>query len=263
MSALESGPERGALAIDPWKRGPRPHLPLGPLVPRTLVHDPHLIVSRHPTSPLAERYRRVRLNLERHAASPQVTVITSAVPGEGKTTTAMNLALAFAEDRERRTLLIDADLRRPSLARCIQPQPALGLAEVLSDEVTLDHALIEMSDSRLWVLPAGTPTDTPLELLQADQLRRLLAELRLRFDRILIDTPPTVPFTDAAVLAAHADGALLVVRARATTTGLIQRARESLSAATFLGAVLNDVEFTTVDRLYYRYDDLEPARYGG
>ena len=261
MSALESGPERGALAIDAWKRGPTARLPLGPLVSRTLVHDPHLVVSRHPASPLAERYRRVRLNLERHAASPQVIVITSAVPGEGKTTTAMNVALAFAEDRERSTLLIDADLRRPSVARYIKPQPTLGLAGVLSGEAALDHALIEMSDSRLFVLPAGTPTATPLDLLPADELGRLIAELRGRFDRIIIDTPPTVPFTDAAVLAAHADGALLVVRARATTTGLIQRARESLSAATFLGAVLNDVEFTTVDRLYYRYDDLEPARY--
>jgi capsular exopolysaccharide synthesis family protein len=238
---------------------------LGSFVPRALVPDPQLVVSRHPWSPLAERYRRVRLNLERgsngHAASPHVTVITSAVPGEGKTTTAVNLALAFVEDRERRTLLIDADLRRPSVSRYIKPQPMLGLAEILSGEVTLDHALIEMSDSRLWVLPAGAPTATPLDLLQADELGRLIAELRGRFDRIIIDTPPTVPFTDAATLAAHADGTLLVVRAGATATRLIQRAKESLSGVTILGAVLNDVEFSVVDRYYYRYDDLEPRRY--
>jgi capsular exopolysaccharide synthesis family protein len=187
-------------------------------------------------------------------------VITSAVPGEGKTTTAVNLALAFVEDRERRTLLVDADLRRPSVSRYLTPQPSFGLAEVLSGEVPLNQALIEMSDSRLWVLPAGAPTATPLDLFQADQLGPLIAELRRRFDRIVIDTPPTVPFTDAAVLAEHADGALLVVRAGATTRPLIQRARESLSGANFLGAVLNDVLVTVVDRYYYGYDDQKQER---
>ena len=260
MSALESAPERDAFAIEARHRRPAARFPLGSLVPRALIGDPRLVVIRRPASPLAERYRRVRLNLER-GTSPQVTVITSAVPGEGKTTTALNLALAFVEDRERRTLLVDADLRRPRVSGYIKPQPALGLAEVLSGALSLDHALIEMADSRLWVLPAGTPTATPLDVLQAHALGGLIAELRGRFDRIIIDTPPTVPFTDAALLSAHADGALLVVRARATTTRLVQRARESLSSTTFLGAVLNDVEFTFVDRYYYRYDDLEPRRY--
>jgi|SoiMethySBSTD1v2_1073268.scaffolds.fasta_scaffold139557_3 protein-tyrosine kinase len=238
-------------------RGPTARLRPGSRVPRALIDDPRLVVIRQPASPLAERYRRVRLNLERGSNS-HVTVITSAVPGEGKTTTALNLALAFAEDRERRTLLVDADLRRPRVSSYISPGTTLGLADVLSGAVSLDHALIEMSDSRLWVLPAGAPTATPLDLLQADALGGLVAELRGRFDRIVIDTPPTVPFTDAAVLSAHADGALLVVRARATATRLIQKATESLSGTTLLGAVLNDVEFTAVDRYYYGYDDLAP-----
>lgn len=238
-------------------------LPPFSIVPRRLIDDPHLVLMDRPGSPLAERYRRLRLRLEQGTPAfpfrPQLTVITSAVPSEGKTTTAMNLALAYAEDRERRTLLIGADLRRPSVSGYINPKPTIGLSEVLAAKAPLDHALIEMTGSNLWVLPSGTPSDTPLELLQTKYLGTVLAELRSRFNRIVVDAPPTVPFTDAAVLASHADGALLVVRAGTTSTPLIRRARESLSGANVLGVVLNDVEFTAVDRYYYRYDDYEPG----
>jgi capsular exopolysaccharide synthesis family protein len=188
-------------------------------------------------------------------------VVTSAVPEEGKTTTATNLALAFAEDRDRQTLLVDADLRRPSVARYILPAPTLGLSEVLTGEATLDHVLIEVKSARLTVLPAGAPSNNPLELLQSDFLGSVFAELRRRYDRIVIDTPPTVPFTDAAVLNAMCDGALLVIRAGKTTGTLIDRARASLAHGTLLGVVLNDVAFTPVDRYYYQYDDYNPRRY--
>ena len=240
-------------------------LPHGSTVPRQFIDEPHLVLMDRPGSPLAERYRRLRLCLEQGTPAfpsrPQATVMTSAVPGEGKTTTAMNLALAYAEDRKCRTLLIDADLRRPSVSHFINPKPALGLSEVLAAGSSLDHALVEMSDSKLWVLAAGAPSETPLELLQKKELGKMIAELRTRFDRIVIDAPPTVPFTDAAVLASHADGALLVVRAGATTAPLVRRARESMAGANVLGVVLNDVVFTVVDRYFYRYDDYEPGLY--
>jgi succinoglycan biosynthesis transport protein ExoP len=242
---------------------PFPGLPLDATVPRAFLDDPHVVMMDRPGSPLAERYRRLRLRVEQGSPEfpfrPQVTVITSAVPGEGKTTTAMNLALSYAEDRKCRSLLIDADLRRPSVCGYISPRPALGLSEVLEAAVPLDHALVEMSDSRLWVLPAGAPCVRPLDLLQKKDLRKVIVELRLRFDRVVIDSPPTVPFTDAAVLAAHADGALLVVRAGATSAPLIRRAKDSLTGTNLLGVVLNDVVFTVVDRYYYKYDDYEPG----
>lgn len=239
-------------------------VPLGGIIPRKFVDDPRLVMANRPGSPIAERYRRLRLKLDRPGADGaprQLLLVTSAVPEEGKTTTAVNLALAFAEDRDRRTLLIDADLRRPSVTRYLTPPPTLGLSEVLSGEATIDHALIEAKSSHLTILPAGTPSENPLELLQSDYLASVFAELRRRFDRIVIDTPPTVPFTDAAVLNSMCDGALLVVRARKTTATLIDRARASLAHSTLLGVVLNDVEFTPVDRYYYRYDDYNPRRY--
>jgi capsular exopolysaccharide synthesis family protein len=239
-------------------------VPLGGIIPRKFTDDGHLVLANRPGSPIAERYRRLRLKLDQpgpDGAPRQILLVTSAVPEEGKTTTAINLALAFAEDRDRRTLLIDADLRRPSVTRYIVPPPTLGLSEVLSSQASLDHVLIEIKSARLTVMPAGTPSNNPLELLQSDFLVSVFAELRRRFDRIVIDTPPTVPFTDAAVLNAMCDGALLVVRAGKTTGALIDRARASLVHSTLLGVVLNDVGFTPVDRYYYQYDDYNPRRY--
>jgi capsular exopolysaccharide synthesis family protein len=240
-------------------------VPLRKIVPRRLTDHPHLVMQNRPESPVAERYRRIQLHLEQGTREfphpPQLTVITSAVPGEGKTTTAMNLALTYAENRNRRTLLVGADLRRPSVSGYVTPKPTCGLSEVLVGEAPLDHALIELSDSKLWILPSGAPREMPLRLLQTKQLGSLVAELRRRFDHILIDTPPTVPFTDAAVLASHADGALLVVRAGTTTNHLIRRAIESLSGARLLGVVLNDIVFSAVDRYYNRYDEYQPERY--
>ena len=239
-------------------------VPLGGIIPRKFTDDPHLVLANRPGSPIAERYRRLRLKLDQpgpDGAPRQIMLVTSAVPEEGKTTTAINLALAFAEDRDRHTLLIDADLRRPALTRYILPAPTLGLSEVLASDASLDHVLIELKSARLTVLPAGTPSHNPLELLQSDFLVSVFSELRRRFDRIIIDTPPTVPFTDAAVLNAMCDGALLVVRAGKTTGTLIDRARASLVHSTLLGVVLNDVGFTPVDRYYYQYDDYNPRRY--
>ena len=239
-------------------------VPLGGIIPRGFIEDPHIVLANAPGSPIAERYRRLRLTLSRpnsDGAAPQVVVVTSAVPEEGKTTTAINLALAFAEDRDRRTLLIDADLRRPSVTKYVAPAPTLGLSEILSGDATLDHVLVEMKASHLTLLPAGAPLRNPLELLRSDYLASVFAELRRRFDSIIVDTPPTVPFTDAAVLTSVADGALLVVRAGKTTGSLIDRACASLSQGTLLGVVLNDVAFTAVDRYYYQYDDYDPGYY--
>jgi capsular exopolysaccharide synthesis family protein len=244
---------------------PRERLLHGTTLPTTFTDDPHLVMIDRPDSPLAERYRRIRVSLENATydfpIQPQVIVITSAIPGEGKTTTATNLALAYAEERKHRTLLIGADLRGPAVSRYLSPKPAFGLSGILAGTTLVDDVLIEMAGSKLWVLPEGAPSERPLGIVRGENLGRLIEELRRRFDRIVIDTPPTVPFTDAAILARHADATLLVVRARTTTKTLIRRAWESLSGTNVLGIVLNDVEFSAIDRYYNKYDDYEPGRY--
>jgi receptor protein-tyrosine kinase len=239
-------------------------VPLGGIIPRRFSDDPHLVVVNEPGSPIAERYRRLRLKVDQSRVDEtprQIILVTSAVPEEGKTTTSINLALAFAERLGRKTLLVDGDLRRPALTRYIVPPPLLGLSEVLTGEVSAEHVLVEIKSTRLTVFPAGAPSSNPQALLQSEDLVKVFGELRARFDRIVVDTPPTVPFTDAAIFDAVADGVLLVVRAGKTTGALIDRARASLAGGRLMGVVLNDVDFTPVDRYYYQYDDYNPRRY--
>jgi capsular exopolysaccharide synthesis family protein len=240
-------------------------VPLGAIIPRSFTDDSRLVVQNATRSASAERYRRLCAKLEQATGedgkAPQVLLITSAVPHEGKTTTVLNVALAMAEDRDRRVLLVDGDLRRPSVARYLSPAPKLGLSEVLAGSIAVEHALIEPRNSRLVVLPSGTPPANPLELLRNEYLAALIAELRRSFDAILIDTPPTVPFADAAVFAPRTDAALLVVRSRSTARPLVHKALEALESVPLLGAVLNAVAHTPVDRYYYRYDAYDPYAY--
>ena len=240
-------------------------VPLASIIPRKLTEAPELVMAHRPKEAVAERYRRLRSKLEisreEAGTAAKVILVTSSVPDEGKTTTAINLALAFAEERQRSTLLVDLDLRRPSVGRYLTPPPSLGLSEMLGDGVGLDHAIIALKPGRLHVLPAGRPASNPTELLRSAALGATIEELRRRFDWVVIDTPPCVPFSDATVLQPLVDGTLLVVRAGVTAKATVERALESLEAGPMLGVVLNDVVPTPVDRYYYRYDDYDPYRY--
>lgn len=240
-------------------------VPLASIIPRKLTDDPELVMAHRPKDAVSERYRRLRSKLEisreETGSAAKVVLVTSSVPDEGKTTTALNLALAFAEERQRSTLLVDLDLRRPSVGRYLTPPPSLGLSEMLGENVALDHVIIPVKSSRLHVLPAGRPASNPTELLRSAALGSAIEELRRRFDWIVVDTPPCVPFSDATVLQPLVDGTLLVVRAGVTAKATVERALESLEAGPLLGVVLNDVVATPVDRYYYRYDDYDPYRY--
>ena len=240
-------------------------VPMGAVIPRVFTDDSRLVVQNTPRSSSAERYRRLCSTLEQatleDGKAVQVLLVTSAVPHEGKTTTVLNVALALAENRDRRVLLVDGDLRRPSIARYLSPAPKLGISEALAGSVDVEHALIEPRNSRLVVLPAGTPPTNPLELLRSEDLATVLAVLRRSFDLVLVDTPPAVPFADAAVIGPHADAALLVVRSRTTAKPLVHKAMEAMGPIPLLGAVLNDVTHTPVDSYYYRYDANDPYAY--
>jgi receptor protein-tyrosine kinase len=240
-------------------------VPLASILPRKFIDDAHLVMVNSQKDAVAERYRRLRARLEVPSedgtAAPRTILVTSAVPDEGKTTTAFNLALAFSEERQRSTVLVDLDLRRPSVGRYLMPAPKVGVTELLTSPIGLEHALITPTGTRLSVLPAGKPRSNPTELLRSASLATLLAELGKRFDWVVVDTPPIVPFSDASVLQPLVDGTILVVRAGATSKATVERALENLEGGFLLGVVLNDVVQTPVDRYYYRYDDYDPYRY--
>lgn len=227
-------------------------VPLVKLIKRKIVAEPELVMLSKLRSVAAEKFRRLKTVLANaENGGPQVIVITSAGPEEGKSLISANLALAFAADVQDEVLLIDADMRRPTVEQWISPPPNLGLSELLTRQAGLDHTILELENAPLKILPAGNPPPDPVELLSSDVMGGMLATLRSRFRRVIIDTPPSVPFTDADAVAAFADGVLMVVRAGVTRRASYLQASQSVTAAPLLGAVLNDLTFSLADRESY------------
>jgi capsular exopolysaccharide synthesis family protein len=186
----------------------------GILVDGTASKRP-LVVAERPLSIEAEAYRSVRTNLQflDVDATSNAIVITSSMPGEGKSVTAANLALAIADTGER-VLLIDADLRRPKVAEYFGIDGSVGLSDVLVGRVRLEDAVQTAGDGRVSILPSGVVPPNPSELLQSRAMAELIERLRDRYDTVLFDTPPLLPVSDAAILAKRTRGAILVTAMR-------------------------------------------------
>lgn len=201
-----------------------------------------LITNSAARSPRAEAFRQLRTNLQFvDVGSPvQVLVVTSSVANEGKSTTAANLGIVFAETGKK-VLLVEADLRRPRVADYLGVEGSLGLTNVLVGQVELEDVLQLWGGSGLTILPSGSIPPNPSELLGSSSMSELINQLRGSYDFIILDTPPLLPVTDAAVLSVHADGALVVVRHGKTTRSQLASALRSLETvdARVLGCVLN------------------------
>ena len=210
-----------------------------------------------PHAARAEAFRHLRTNLQFVDVDRpvKVIVVTSAVPDEGKSTTAVNLALAFAE-AGMKTLLIEADLRRPKVTEYLGLEGAVGLSNVLAGQVDADTVLQLWGPHALNVLPSGVVPPNPSELLGSRTMASLMERFRDEFDIVVIDTPPILPVTDAAVVAAVADGAVMVTRAGRTAQARVRTALANLRAvdARVLGCVLNMQRIKgNVDYHYYSY----------
>lgn len=196
------------------------------------------------TSPDAEAFRKLRTNLQFLSVDnpPHLIVITSSIPNEGKSTSAINLSLALAEAGHH-VLLVDGDMRRPSAARYLDLVGSVGFSTLLSGAASLDDVLQESKFPQLTVLAAGATPPNPSELLGSMTARKVLSDLRDRFDFVIIDTPPLLAVTDGAILAAGSDGALVLVRAGETTREQLAQGVAVLNdvGATVLGSVLNMV----------------------
>ena len=214
-----------------------------------------LITQVRPQSQMAESYRALRtsLLLSNLGAPPKVIMVTSALPQEGKTTTSINTAVVLSQ-KGVRVLLIDADLRRPSIHKTLGMAPRSGLSNVLTGSATLDQAIsVSPILPNLFVLPAGTPPPNPAELLASPNMRDILAKLREQYDHIVVDTPPTLSVTDAVVLSPRADAIILVIRSGQTTKHALRRSRDILVQvnAKVAGVLLNAVDLTSPDYYYY------------
>jgi succinoglycan biosynthesis transport protein ExoP len=203
-----------------------------------------LVVKDDPRSPRSESFRTLRTNLQYLVASahPRSYVITSSIAGEGKSTTAANLAIVTASAGTR-VVIVDADLRKPKLAEYLGLEGASGLTDVLVGRADLDDVMQKWGVYDLYVLPAGRIPPNPSELLGSTAMIMLIAELEAKFDLVLFDAPPLLPVTDGAILAKHTGGALVVVRSGRVHKGQLKGA---ISALTNVGSSVAGIVLSMV-----------------
>lgn len=218
------------------------------------VEEP-IITALDPYSPRVEAFRMLRTNLQfiNPDQDHKVFVVTSSLPGEGKTTTATNLALILAKGGER-VALVEGDLRRPRVAEYLRLESAVGLTTVMLNRATIDDALQESGSVR--VLTSGRLPPNPAELIKSDAMRTIIKDLRNQFDYVLIDAPPLLPVTDASLLATQADGAILVVRHGGTTHDQVAAAANRIEQvnARIIGVILNMAPKGGAGRYGYGYE---------
>jgi protein-tyrosine kinase len=225
--------------LPPPSRETSPPVAARPVFGATLDKD--MVAALQPFSPAAEQFRTLRTRIAQveSAGQRRVILVTSPGSGDGKTVTVANLALTMAQEFQRQVLLIDADLRNARLHECLGIAREPGLSDVLAGEVSLDDALVSLSEYRVIALPAGSPHGRPTELLSSEPMRRLIENLGRRFDRVVIDST-AAHFADAGVLEPLVDGVLLIVRAGRTSRPAVARALGLVPRAKLLGLVLND-----------------------
>jgi capsular exopolysaccharide synthesis family protein len=251
LNVLTKDPEprisAGASALPVWA----PETPPEPF-------SPLLVAATAPDSPAAEQFRMLRSRLEERCRGrrSQLMLVTSPRIGDGKTTTSANLAVTMAQDVHQRVVLLEADLRRPRLAALFGVRAEPGLIDVLTGGATIDQALVPIPGQHLALLPAGLPSARSAEILSGATLQQAVDDLRARFTRIIVDTPP-LGLADTHELARVADGVLLVARAGVTPRPSLDRALASLEEEKVMGFVLNEVDEVT--DYYTRPDGERPT----
>jgi capsular exopolysaccharide synthesis family protein len=234
---------------------PRTETAIRPLEASPAATNPKLILNPHMAPVSSIQYRRLAASLHdlQQERELKIVMVSSAVPQEGKTLTIANLALTLSESYHRRTLLIDADLRRPGIHEIFGLSKTPGLADVLTTQTT--QLPIVQASPWLSVLTAGHPVATPLAQLTSERLRAIVTDAAAHFDWVLIDTPPISLMPDAQHVASVSDGVLLVIAAGATPFSLVQRAIAAIGEERILGTALNYVEdrFLHQRELYGRY----------
>lgn len=214
--------------------------------------EPRLVAITHPNSNYCEEYRSLRTQIlhKSQRKKLQSIVVASINPSEGKSVTALNLSWMLAQTDGIRALIIDSDLRMPSLTDYLGIEADKGLSHILSGNATLNESIIKLAPAGLHLLPGGEARSDVAELISGPKFKEILRQAREMFDFIIIDAPPLGIFTDATVLINHADGAMLVIRAGKTRYTMVDRIMETLPRERMLGVVLNQSEDVLAETHY-------------
>jgi capsular exopolysaccharide synthesis family protein len=219
--------------------------------------DPRIIAFYEPESPVTEQYRTLRTNFLALdiAKPPKTIIITSSTHSEGKTITSINLAISMAHDMDKKSiLLVDADLRRTKVNSYLGIKSELGLSDILTNDTRMEDALVNIGINNLTILPAGKRTKNPAELLASLKMKKLLNQVKEKFDYIIFDTPPIIPVTDAGILGPQTDGVVMVIQAGRTQKGVIHHSQQLLmqAHAKLLGCILTNIQYH-IPAYIYRY----------
>jgi capsular exopolysaccharide synthesis family protein len=220
----------------------------------TLAPETRLVYHTDPHSAAADRYRMLRIRTQTlwSAGKLPKLLVTSPLPGDGKSTVVLNLATALAEKGKRTVLVVEADLHHFPLAHCLGLRPQSGLTECLESGADPLTFIRHLDPLDWYLLPAGRASKNPTELLQGPILQKLLEGVATHFDCVLIDSPPVLALSDALILKQHTDASLLVVKASRTGQDAVEEAVTLLGKQHILGIVLNGVE--NPDLVYHKYD---------
>ncbi|SHJ57421.1 non-specific protein-tyrosine kinase [Malonomonas rubra DSM 5091] len=228
-------------------------------VPPIKVDNLLLATAYDAKSDVVEEYNKLRstvIALTKGEKFSNTLLVTSTISEEGKSMTALNLAISLAKEHDHTVLLVDTDLRRPSVHRFLGLKPDVGLVHCLRDGLPIEKALIKTGIGKLVVLPAGEAIKDPLDMLSSNRMKEIILELKQRYAEryVIFDTPPSMPFADASVLAANIDATLFVAReGRARKQDLLSTIEE-FKKHNLLGVIYNDAHaFTKKNNYYYYY----------
>lgn len=259
MSRIDKALEEAARFREPRNARPEIDTPVpddGGFVPS----NPYIITLNEPSSPITEEYRKLKSMVIRLTTKNSVRntlMVTSSDSGEGKSVTSLNLAVILAQEYNHSVLLIDADLRRPSLHRYFGIDQGKGLADCLVGGTDAGALMRKTGVPKLSILTSGQAVKNPVELLSSLQMKKLIAELKQRYrDRyIIIDTPPVLPFAETHAVSSLVDGVVFVVKEGTTSAKGLREALDVLQDAPILGVVLNAASVENLNGRYRYYQN--------
>lgn len=222
------------------------------------INNLMLATAREEKTAVVEEYNKLRssiIALTKGEKFLNTIMVTSTVSEEGKSMTALNLAISLAKEHDHTVLLVDADLRRPSVHKYLEINPEVGLVHCLRDNLPIEKALIKTGVGKLVILPAGEAIKDPVDLLSSNRMKEVVSELKQRYPEryVIFDTPPALPFADAGILANIVDATLFVVREGLAKSEDVTKTLEEFKHHNLLGVIYNDAHTILKNQSYYYY----------